>query len=149
MDNLFNSVKMYHALYRADALAHGVARTNGRGVPMAIIQKEEKNRDCAEKLRGTTHTARLANFPGCPDILAVSTYDTKSVHILSTVAESVEWITKERKVCDANKNKKSLIKFLRLNFIEDYNMNMNSTNIADQLRGVYQMDHWMRHRKCW
>jgi hypothetical protein len=107
MDNLFNFVKMYHALYRAEALAHGVARTNRRGVLMAIIQKEKKNRDCAEKLWGTTHAARLANFPGCPDILAVSTYNTKPVHILSTVAESVEWIAKERKVWDANKNKKS------------------------------------------
>jgi hypothetical protein len=149
MDNLFNSVKLYSALYRAEALAHGVARTNGRGIPMAIIQKEEKNRDRAEKLRGTTHAARLANFPGCPDVLAVSTYDTKPVHILSTVAESVEWIAKERKVWDANKKKKSLIKFLRLNVIEDYNMNMNSTDIADQLRGVYRPDHWMRHRKWW
>jgi hypothetical protein len=105
MDNLFNSVKLYHALYRAEALAHGVVRTNGCGVQMAIIQKEEKNRDRAEKLRGTTHAARLANFPGFPDILAVSTYDTKPVHILSTVAESVEWIAKERKVWDANEKK--------------------------------------------
>ena len=28
-------------------------------------------------------------------------------------------------------------------------MNMNSTDIADQLWGVYQPDHWMRHRKRW
>ena len=82
-------------------------------------------------------------------MLAVSTYDTKPVHILSTAAESVEWVAKERKVWDANENKKSLIKFLRLNVIEDYNNNMNSTDIADQLRGVYRPDHWMRHRKRW
>jgi hypothetical protein len=136
MDNLFNSVKLFSALYRAEALAHGVARTNGRGVPAGIIQKEEKNKDRAEKLRRTTTTARLNNLPGCPSMLVVSTYDTKPVHILSTVVESVEWIAKERKVWDANKDKKSLIKFFRLNVIEDYNNNMNSTDIADQLRGV-------------
>ena len=79
MDNLFNSVKLYSALYRANALAHGVARTNGRGVPAAIIQKEEKNKDRAEKLHGTTKAARLDNLPGCPGMLAVSTYDTKPV----------------------------------------------------------------------
>jgi hypothetical protein len=28
-------------------------------------------------------------------------------------------------------------------------MNMNSTDIADQLWGVYRPDHWMRHRKRW
>ncbi len=88
MNSLFNSLKLYHTHYRAKALAHGVAWSNGRGMPIAIIQKEEKNRDCAEKLRGMKHAARLANVPGCPDVLAVSTYDTKAVHILilSTVA---------------------------------------------------------------
>ena len=44
MDNLFNSVKLYSALYRAEVLAHGVARTNGHGVPTEIIQKEEKTK---------------------------------------------------------------------------------------------------------
>ena len=67
MDSLFNSVKLYHTLYRAEALAHGVVWLNRHGIPTAIIQKEEKHRDCAEKLRGTTHTARLANVPGCPN----------------------------------------------------------------------------------
>jgi hypothetical protein len=37
MDNLFNSVKLFEGLYRAKALAHGVVRTNGRGLPLAII----------------------------------------------------------------------------------------------------------------
>ncbi len=81
--------------------------------------------------------ARLANLSGCTDILAVSTYNTKPVHILSMVAESVEWIAKERKVWDANKNNKSLIKFLCMNAIKDYNNNMNSTDVVDQLWGVY------------
>ncbi len=96
LEILFNSVKLYSALYRAEALAHGVARTNGHGVPAGIIQKEEKNKDCAEKLHGTTKAARLDNLPGCPGMLVlVSTYDTKPVHILSTAAESDEWIAKE------------------------------------------------------
>ena len=82
-------------------------------------------------------------------MLAVSTYDTKPVHLLSTAAETVEWIVKQKKVWSATDKNKSLIKFLRLNLIEDYNMNMNSTDIADQLRGVYRPDHWMRNRKWW
>jgi hypothetical protein len=61
MDNLFNSQTLFSALYIAEALAHGVARTNGRGVPPSIIQKEEKNKDRAEKLRGTTMAAKLHN----------------------------------------------------------------------------------------
>jgi hypothetical protein len=38
MDNLFNLQKLFSALYIAQALAHGVARTNGRGIPPSIIQ---------------------------------------------------------------------------------------------------------------
>jgi hypothetical protein len=68
MDNLFNLQKLFTALHIAEALAHGVARTNRRGVPPLIIQKEEKNKDRAEKLRGTTMAAKLHNLDACPDL---------------------------------------------------------------------------------
>ena len=149
MDNLFNSQKLFTALHTAEALAHGVARANGRGVPPSIIQKEEKNKDRAEKLRGTTMAAKLHNSNACPDLFAVSVYDTKPVHILSTAAECVEWIVKERKVWSESAKSKSMMKYLRLNVIDDYNNRMNATDIADQLRGNYRPDHWMRNRKWW
>jgi hypothetical protein len=147
MDNLFNSQKLFTALYRTQALAHGVARTNGRGIPPSIIQSEEKNVKLAESLRGTTRAARLHNSDQCLDLFAVSVYDTKPVHILSTVAECVEWIVKERKVWDTTIQRKAMMKYLHLNVIEDYNRHMNSTDIADQLHGSYQPDRWMRQRK--
>jgi hypothetical protein len=149
MDNLFNSRKLYEALYRTEALAHGVARTNGRGIPPSIIQKEEKNVSRAEQLRGTTKAARLINFDACPNLLAASVYDTKPVHILSSAADCVEWIVKEREVWSELIKKKAMMKYLRLNVIEEYNNHMNSTDIADQLRGNYRPDRWMRQRKWW
>jgi hypothetical protein len=100
MDNLFNSQKLFSALYLAQALAHGVARTNGRGIPPSIIQREEKNVKLAESLQGTTKAARLHNSDACPDLFMVSVYDTKPVHILSMAADCVEWIVKKRKVWD-------------------------------------------------
>jgi len=86
-------------LYQARVLAHGVARTSLRGVPTSVIQKEEKNKDCAEKLSGTTKAARLVHLPKCPNMLAVSTYNTKPVHLLllSMAVETVEWIVKEKR----------------------------------------------------
>ncbi len=100
MDNLFNLQKLFTALYLAQALAHGVARTNGHGIPPSIIQREEKNVKLAESLRGTTKAARLHNYDACPDLFAVSVYDTKLVHILSTAADCIEWIVKTWKVWD-------------------------------------------------
>jgi hypothetical protein len=74
-------------LNRTEVLAHGVAHTNGQGIPPLIIQKEEKNINSTEQLHGTTMAARLLHHTTCPDLLAASMYDTNPMHILSTVAE--------------------------------------------------------------
>jgi len=83
----------------------------------------------------------------CPDLFAVSVYDTKPVHMLSTVEESMYWVLKKRKVWSAVHREIREIGFLRLNFIDNYNNNMNSTDFADQLRGSYRPDRWMRQQK--
>jgi hypothetical protein len=44
MDNLFNSLKLFTALHTAEALAHGVAHANGRGVPPSIIKRRRRTR---------------------------------------------------------------------------------------------------------
>jgi len=149
MDNLFNSRRLFTALYIAEALAHGVVRTSNRGMPPEIRQQEEKNEKQAELLYGTTKAAKLVNDPECPDLLAVSVYDTKPVHLMTTVEEDIHWVEKKRKVWSAVHKDIQLIGFLRLNWIDDYNNNMNSTDIADQLRNVYRPDHWLRNRKWW
>jgi hypothetical protein len=128
---------------------HGVVRTNGRGFPPSIIQKEEKNLKMAELMRGITKVARLTGSTKCLDLLAVSLYDTKPVHLLSTTAQEVRWMEKQRGEWRASAQKKAMMKYLCLNVIEEYNMNMNATDIADQLRGNYRPDHWMRQRKWW
>ena len=64
-------------------------------------------------------------------------------------ANCVRWDVKERSVWSAAVQKKAMMKYLRLNLIEEYNSHMNSTDVADQLRGSYRPDRWMRQRKWW
>ena len=148
-DNLFNSRKLFTALYKAQALAHGVVRTHGRGFPSGVVQSEEKNVRKAALLRGATKAARLVNTPECPDLLAALVYDTKPVHILSTAADCIKWVEKKREMWSDITNEMTTIAFLWLNLIENYNKHMNSTDIADQIRNQYRPDHWMRNRKWW
>ncbi len=133
MDNLFNSQKLFTALYLAKALAHGVCRTKHRGLPPSIIQSVEDNAKKAENLCGTTKAAQLSNLPDCPNLLAVSVYDTKPVHILSTHSEDIQWVEKKHKVWSDIHQQIELIGFLRLNVVNDYNNGMNDTDISDQL----------------
>ncbi len=89
MDNLFNSRKLFAALYLAKALAHGVVRTTGRGLPPLVRQLEEKNVNEAQKVRGRTAAARLVNLSDCPDLFACSVYDTKPVNQPDTINKGI------------------------------------------------------------
>ncbi len=124
MDNLFTSHKLFGTLYQAEALAHGVARTNGRGLPSSIIQKEEKNLAQTEQRRGMTKAARMKDCRDFPDLLAASFYDTKPVHLLMTASDCVEWNVTQKKVWNEKAKKKSFVKFLCLNMIDEYNHNI-------------------------
>lgn len=150
MDNLFNSRKLFTALHREKALAHGVARANGRGVPEEVIIPKEKDQKKVNAMRGLSKAARLVNQPDCPDLLAFSIVDNNSVNFLSTVAETIEWGVKEKqRVWSMTEQELKTMKFLRTNFVNMYNEFMNFVDIADQLRNNYRPDHWMRQRKWW
>ena len=41
------------------------------------------------------------------------------------------------------------LRFLRMNFIDSYNNTMGNVDLADQLRGSYRPDIWLRNRKWW
>ena len=87
--------------------------------------------------------------PWCTDLICCSVYDTKPVHLLTTCAEYIDWKEMKRTVFDTVMKKTVPMKFLRLNLIDMYNKNMNSVDLADQLRHHYHFNHWLRNRKWW
>jgi Transposase IS4 len=151
MDNLYLSAKFAKACYNHPkaVLIAGVTRKNGRGLPQHVLQEDDKNKKAQMAVRGTVKAAVLVGDRDCKDLLAVSVYDTKPVHFLSMVSETIKWVEKERTVYDPNEEKNVPVKFLRLNINDDYNNDMGHVDVADQLRGYYRMDHWQRQYKWW
>ena len=151
MDNLYLSAKFAKACYThpMKVLIAGVTRKNGRGLPLHVLQEEAKNKGSQMAVRGTVKAAVLLGDRNCPNLVAVSVYDTKPVHFLSMICESIKWVEKSRQVYDPAEEKMVALGFMRLNLNNDYNLDMGHVDVADQLRGNYRMDKWQRQYKWW
>ena len=151
MDNLYMSAKFARDCFthKKQVLIHGVARKSGRGVPNMVLQDEITDRKEVEKVRGTVKAAVLRGDPDCPNMCAVSVYDTKPVHFITMCNEKIEWIKKSRKVYNKAKKKVESVSYLRLNVNDDYNNGMGDVDISDQLRNQYRCDIWLRNYKWW
>ena len=150
-DNLYVSAKLCKEAYNhtKKVMIHGVCRMFGRGFPSMTIQEEVKTPAEKEKVRGTVKGAILSGDPEVPDLVAISVYDTKPVNFLSMCCETVQWVKKTRKIYDHSLNKVRERTFLRLNINDLYNKEMGDVDIADQIRGTYRIDKWMRKYKWW
>jgi hypothetical protein len=78
VDNLYMSAKFAKFCYNHDnkILLEGVAR-KGRGIPQ-IVEQEEVKRSIEATTRGTVKAAVLEGDSDCPNLVAVSVYDTQS-----------------------------------------------------------------------
>ena len=45
----------------------------------------------------------MENKPNCPDLCAVSIYDTKPVHFLTMCNTAIKWIVKKKRVYNKEK----------------------------------------------
>ena len=113
------------------------------------MQQELQNKNEQDKVKGTVRAAVLTGDPDCPTLLAVSVYDSKPVYFLTMVAEKIFWKVMKRSVYDKDRCRMKQIEYLRLNVNDDYNTGMNGADIADQLRGSYRFDKWLRNYKWW
>ena len=151
MDNLYLSAKLCRSAWRCkqQVQVFGVVRQSGRGVPKSITQKEVTKKAEIEEARGTLKAAELIGDPKCEGLIALSLYDSKPFYMMTMACEKVEWKLKSRKLWDKELVRMVSKPFYRLNIVDDYNNNMNNVDLADQLRGSYRFDHWMRKRKWW
>ena len=151
MDNLYLSATFCKAAYNhpMKVMIAGVTRKGGRGLPISVLQQEVDNKKDQMKVRGTVKVSVLQGDPMCPALVAASVYDTKPVHFLSMICESIKWIAKERSVFNVDTNKCETLRFLRLNINDSYNGDMGHVDVSDQLREVHKFNQWMRNYKRW
>ena len=91
--------------------------------------------------------AVLEGDPNCVHLTASSVYDIKPVHYLSMVCKELKWIEVQKQVYNHASGEKESLWFLPMNIIHDCNHTMGNVDFSDQLRGTYQVDHWVRNRK--
>lgn len=148
-DNLYISTKFVKEAYKMKILVAGVARQGGRGIPPVLIQKHETTVENVRKARGTVKAAVLEGDDEVDNFVAVSCYDQKPVYFITTMAECIKWVIKQKKVYSIRLQELVTISFLRLNILDEYNFNMGSVDIADQLRNYYRIDKCVRNWKWW
>ena len=151
MDNLYMSASFARHSMRLQnkVKIHGVTRTDNRGIPKYIMQTQLQNSKMADEQRNTVKVAVLDGDSTIKDLVAISFYDSKPVYFLSSVIPEVKWSTVNKKVYSKLLNKKISLEFLRPNFVDKYNQDMNSVDRADQLRTNYNVGKGLRQRKLW
>ena len=63
---------------------------------MCVIHEEMRNANNNRSVQGAAKAAVLQGDPEVPDLLAVSYYDQKPVHFLSTICEKIKWVLTEK-----------------------------------------------------
>ena len=101
-------------------------RKSGRGLPKCVIQEEVKNAEALHAVRGTVKAVVLEGDDKVPGLLAVSYYDQKPVHFLSTVCEKIKWVQCEKKVYCVETEQVETMMFLWLSINNDYNYRMGT-----------------------
>ena len=95
-------------------------------------------------VHGTVKAAVLVGDEEVPDLVAVSYYNQKPVHFLSTICESIKWLEYHKEVYCVETEHVEMMKFLHLIINNSYNHDMGGVDIADQFCNYYRFDHWSR-----
>ena len=151
MDNLYMSASFARSVISCDKKVkiHGVTRREGKGIPQVVKQYEVQDKKELEKVRNNVKVAVLEGDSAIEDLIAISYYDSKPVYFLSTVIPDISWHTCGKQVYSKNLNQQVTKYFLRPNFVNVYNFDMNSVDRADHLRKNYCLGEGLRQRKWW
>ena len=89
-----------------------LTRKSGRALPKCVVQEEKTSPADVCAVRGTVKGAVLEGDSEIPHLVAMSYYDQKPVHFLSTICESIKWIQCEKPVYCVEMDQVEKLKFL-------------------------------------
>jgi hypothetical protein len=161
MDNLFTGAGLLLLLDRLHNFKNmrmhlkctGVVRKSLRGVPECVKMEEETTVEGIRQAKGKLNVAVLKSTAAAsfdwPEIICATVYDNKPLNIMTTDHTSVQWKLMSRDVWCSNEKKFVPLSHYRLAVIDDYNMEMNGGDIADQLVKNYDPRGSLRERFWW
>ena len=151
MDNLYMSAMFVKRAIESKnkVKIHGVTRNHLKSIPLIVEQAEVANESAALTEKGTVKVVVLKGDPTCTDLVAILYYDSKPIYFLSTVLQNVKWNMLTKRVFNKGLHKMCNMLFLRPNFADDYNNDMDHVDITDHLGKTYQMGRCLLQRKWW
>ena len=119
IDHLYNSAEFCRAAFNhtRKIISQEVTRKGMCGIPPSVLQVEQKSRKYQIKVRGTFKAALLAGYTACPNLVACSIYDTKPVHYLSMVCDTLKWVVIDKPCFNVETGMVETLRFLRINTI--------------------------------
>ena len=103
-DNLYLSAKFARASFthKNKVRISGPTQKSGRGLPQCVLQEEKTSPLEICQVHGTVKAAVLEGDSEMPDLVAVSYYDQKPVHFLSTIVRKAGFRRETLAFCDWN-----------------------------------------------
>ena len=94
IDILYNSAAFCRSAFNhtKNILCQGVTRKGMRVISPSVLQVEQKSRKDQVKVHSTVKAALFEGDAACPNLVAFSIYDTKPVHYLSMVCDTLKWV---------------------------------------------------------
>ena len=164
MDNLFTSWKFGEMCAQRSVLFGGTCQlADWRGMHSEVCRSADSLKSAESKaaskgtLKVSVRPHELKDTDDQPimntEVICCSFHDEhadKAFHMMANTVEAVSVTTIWKQCFSSSTRTYFWVPIKRLSLADLYNHNMNSVDIADQLRGVYRPDGlWMRMRKWW
>ena len=85
----------------------------------------------------------------CTNLVACIIYDTKPVHYLSMVCDTLKWVVMEKPCFNVETGMVETLRFLIMNTIHEYNNTMGGVDLSDQPWETYRIYKGLWNRKWW